>query len=361
MDVQHYFSSDYRAARSKFREAAASAGFELESFENPTPAPDGDSLYADVAFWGDEQSERALLANSATHGVEGFCGSGVMVGWLRSGGYRHVPPGIRVVLVHAVNPFGFAWLRRVNEDNVDLNRNFVDHSGVYPDNVDYAELHPWIVPQSWDQDTVAECDMQLREYAAQHGAFALQAAMSGGQYAFPDGVFYGGRQPTWSNRIFCTILERFVSAARHVAFVDFHTGLGPYGHAELISQDSPDTPTGATVRSWYGEGVTSPAAGDSASAPLTGVIATAVRAVLHQAEVFSVTAEFGTYPVWEVMASLRADNWLHLHGELDSLLGREIKADIRRRFYPDEADWKELVFVRGRQVLNRAVRGLEGL
>ena len=38
-------------------------------------------------------------------------------------------------MIHALNPFGFAHLRRANEDNVDLNRNFVDHEGGnYPEN-----------------------------------------------------------------------------------------------------------------------------------------------------------------------------------------------------------------------------------
>ena len=71
----------------------------------------------------------------------------------------------------------------------------------------------------------------------------------------------------------------------------------------------------------------------------------------------SATLEFGTYPVREVLHALLADNWLHAHGDVESPLGREIKADIRKRLFPDEDDWKERVLVQGTEILNRTLRG----
>ena len=67
-----------------------------------------------------------MVIISETHGVEGFCGSGCQVGFLVERVYEGLPKTVGVALVHALNPYGFAWLRRVNEDNVDLNRNFRD-------------------------------------------------------------------------------------------------------------------------------------------------------------------------------------------------------------------------------------------
>ena len=109
---------------------------------------------------------------------------------------------------------------------------------------------------------------------------------------------------------------------------------------------------------WYGAGVTSPEAGTSSSAVLSGTIKAAIDDILAEAEVTGVTAEYGTYPVRDVLRSLQADNWLHARGDLGSELGRRIKAQIRRAFYPDEDDWKELVFVRARQIIRRALAGL---
>ncbi len=358
MDVIEYFARDYRAARAKFLEAADAAGLTVETLENPATGPDGKTLFTDVATIGDPNAEKVLLANSTTHGVEGFCGSGVMVGWLRSGAWKALPEGVRAVLVHAINPHGFAWLRRVNEDNVDLNRNFVDHDAVPPENPDYDTLHAHLIPERWDAAAQAGVQAFMDGEVAARGEFAVRTALCQGQYGHADGLFHGGRAPTWSNRTFRDILRRHCGSARHIAFLDFHTGLGPYGTAEMIARFEADTPLARRLQSWFGEGLTSATMGTSSSPALSGLIATSVGQECPDAEVSSITVEYGTYPPRVVIAALVADNWLHLKGDPASNLGQAIKADIRRRFYPDEDDWKELVYLRGRQIIARAMTGL---
>lgn len=359
MDAINYFASDYRAARAKFLEAARAVGASIETFDNPALGPDGKPLHTDVALLGDPTADRVLLANSATHGGEGFCGSGCMVGWLRSGRHRNMPANVRAVLVHAINPYGFAWIRRVNEDNIDLNRNFVDHgTGTWPANADYGPLHAHILPDSWDDDSLREMESVFQAYIAEHGEFGLQTALSKGQYDHGDGIFYGGRKQTWSNRTFRDIVSRLVAGAVHIGFIDFHTGLGPYATAELIARFEPGSDVERHYRSWYGEGLTSPSSGNSTSPALHGLIADGVTGSCPNAAVTSITAEYGTFPIRDILFALLSDNWLHAKGKLDSEQGREIKANMRRRFYPDEDDWKELVWLRGRQILDRAVRGL---
>lgn len=348
------FAADYREAREKFLAAASAAGARIETFDNPQPGPDGAPVHTDVALIGDDAAENVLIANSATHGVEGFCGSAALVGWLRTGEGNALASGTRAVLIHAINPHGFAWLRRVTEDNVDLNRNFVVHDGNYPARPAYDELHPVLVPKLWDDKSKAAREKAYAKYIKKHGEYGLQSAVTGGQYGRADGLFYGGRAATWSNTTFHAILENFVSGAEKIAFLDFHTGLGPYGYGTLLGGST----SGRGLGAWFGEGKASPSPGKSLSAPLSGVIGGAVRRQFPDAEVTSATVEFGTYPVPEVLAALLADNWIHLHGDPDSELGREIKAEIRKRLYPDEDDWKELVWLRSRQVLRRAARGL---
>ena len=352
------FSPDYRAARSKFREAARAAGAALEDHVNPAAAPSGhgEKLTADVALLGPRDAGRVLLVNSGTHGVEAFAGSAIEIGFLA--GRPALPNDVRVVMVHAINPHGFAWLRRVTEENVDLNRNFVDHDGPHPANDAYDALHPALCPERWDAASLAEMERAIEDYVDRNGAFALQAVVTRGQYRHPDGIFYGGKMPTWSNSTFRDILDRHVTGARRVAFVDLHTGLGAYGDAEMIGGASPSTPGGRRMRDWYGDIVTSPSTGTSSSAPLVGVIARSVREAARGADVISATLEFGTYPVREVLHALLADNWLHAHGDLDSPLGREIKADIRKRLFPDEDGWKERVLTKGVEILNRTLAGL---
>jgi hypothetical protein len=307
---------------------------------------------------GSPSAKRIVLVNSATHGVEGFCGSGIIVSWLRSGQWKALSPGVAMVLVHAINPYGFAWLRRVTKDNVDLNRNFQDFAQPLPVNARYDELQPVILTERWDDAAVAELGRAFEAFRQRHGAMALQGAISGGQYRHADGVFYGGTQPTWSNRTFRAILDKFAARAGHVAFIDLHTGLGPYGYGELICHAMPGTEEWAELQAWYGEGLTSPEAGNSSSAPLTGFIRKAVVEALPKAKVRALTIEYGTFAVPVVLGALIADNWLHLKGDLASPLGQRIKAEIRRAFYPDEDDWKEMVALRAHQIMRRAVRGI---
>ena len=146
-------------------------------------------------------------------------------------------------------------------------------------------------------------------------------------------------------------------------FLDWHTGLGPYGNGELIGMTRPGSAHGDRVNAWFVNGLTTPSEGQSSSAPLTGTIGSGLRRRLSDTptDVTSLTVEFGTYSVREVLMALIADNWLHAKGNPDSDLGRGIKAQIRKALYPDEDDWKELVWVRGRQIMRRGIRGLATL
>ena len=136
------FSPSYREARARFVQAADACGAQLHSDAMALPGADGERLAMDVAIHGPADAAQVLMTTSAVHGIEGFCGSAIQTGWLQS---LSLPPGVAVVHVHAVNPHGFSHARRVNEDNVDLNRNFIDFAQPLPVNADYAHDHQGIV------------------------------------------------------------------------------------------------------------------------------------------------------------------------------------------------------------------------
>lgn len=361
MSPAEFFPEDYRSGRSAFRAAAANAGARLATYDAPSTGPDGAPLHTDVAILGRDDAPRVLLCNSATHGVEGFCGSGVFTGWLRNA--PEIPQTVKVVLIHALNCHGFAWLRRTTEENVDLNRNFVDHAAGLPRNAEYAELHSHLLPDRWNEQTVAALKKTLEGYVAERSFYRLQCVLTGGQYDRADGIFFGGREPATARERFLKIVEDHAAGARHVLFLDWHTGLGPYGTAELIGMTRPGSPHGDRVNAWFLNGLTSASDGSSSSAPVTGTIGSGLRRRLAGSgtEITSLTVEFGTYPPRDVLMALIADNWLHAKGDPESALGREIKKQVRRALYPDEDDWKELVWVRGRQLMRRSVEGLSGL
>jgi len=235
MNLSHYFSSSFAEAQAKFRDAAREAGARLSTFKNPAPAPSGVTLSTESAWIGPSHAERLLIVLSGTHGVECYCGSGLQIGLLESGLAAERPDGTAILMIHAINPSGFAWTRRVTEGNVDLNRNFIDHKRPYPRNLAYELLRDAICPKDWSPAGQAAANAILDAYGKVNGEMALQTAISQGQYIDPAGLFFGGRAPTWSNLIFREILRREAGTARVVAFLDLHTGLGPYGVGEIIN------------------------------------------------------------------------------------------------------------------------------
>jgi hypothetical protein len=352
------FAADYSQAREKFLKAGTARGCKLSAHLNPyAKGPKGEDLFVDVATTGPNDATSALLLISGTHGVEGYAGSACQIGWLKSERNDAFPPQLKIVMIHALNPYGFAWNRRVTEDNVDLNRSFVDQ-GACPDNEGYEELKQAIAPANLNADTLKEADAVLRAYGKKHSAFALQEAISKGQYKHPDGMYYGGAREQWSAGLFRHIVRRELGNCRTIGVVDFHTGLGPYGYGELICEDPADSLAYRRARSWWGDTVRSTQAGDSVSAHVTGSIDSAVPGLLPRSEVTMTTLEFGTYSTLEVFQALRADNWLHVNGNPLGPEAAAIKTDIRCSFYPDRDDWKEMVWQRAEAVLAQAVKGL---
>ncbi|MBI3451321.1 MAG: DUF2817 domain-containing protein [Rhodospirillales bacterium] len=358
MSLAPYFARDYSEARSKFLVAAGNAGARIDHFQNPLRGPQGEKLFADAAWIGPPDATRVIVTISATHGGEGYCGSGCQVAWYAQGFAAKLPKGVAALAIHAINPNGFAWTRRVTEDNVDLNRNFLNHATPHPANPGYVALADAITPLEWTDASRAASLRAFDVYKAEHGDEALRRALMGGQYSHPGGIFFGGHAPTWSNRTLRAIFARYLAKVPHVAVIDYHTGLGPYGHGELICALPKNSPHLARMQSWLWGEMTSTEAGTSSSVKLLGINQQGMYEMLPNAALSPLALEFGTLSIPEVLDALRADNWLHVHGDLASPQAKEIKAQMRAAFYPDKDDWREMVWARALKVNEAMIAGL---
>ncbi|GAB5488132.1 MAG: M14 family metallopeptidase [Parasphingorhabdus sp.] len=356
-DILSCFSASYAEAREQFLQACDKRSLKVESRLNPNAkGADGEELFTDIVKIGSPVASKALLLISGTHGVEGYSGSAVQTGMLTQDFLASLPADMSVIMVHAMNPYGFSHDRRVNEDNIDLNRNFLDFDAPERPQSDYSNIHGCVLPSDWGGAALEAANTGLMSYIAQHGMPAFQAAVTSGQYQYPDGLFYGGDRPSWSNKTFRSILSQHLTGAASLAVIDFHTGLGPYGYGELITIGSEHQK--ALAAKCYGDQVTDPEAGTSTSAALDGMLANGISESLPNADISFVTIEFGTRDTSTVLTALRADNWLYQKGDLDSSLGQSIKKDIRDSFYPEEDDWKHSVWSRSCEVIELAMNGL---
>lgn len=355
MTIAEHFSQSFLEARYKFLEACKRRGLAVAHHHNSKAGGvQGESLYTDVVRIGKPDARNLLVIMSGTHGVEGYCGSGIQVGLLEQGWFANLSDDLAVLMIHAINPSGFSHNRRVNEDNIDLNRNFHDFSQLVPVNEHYAVLHSAILPEEWDGPTKSHADEVLEKFATVHGQDALQSAVFGGQYSHAHGLFYGGAEPSWSRDTLERILIEHAGSARRVGMIDVHTGLGPYGVGELITIGS--EAQSMRAHQWYGKQVTNPDAGSSSAKPVIGTVAHGFERILEGKETTFVAIEYGTLPLADVLDALRADNWLYLRGNVSSDLGQQIKRQVRDTFYCDADDWKQMIWERATEVIGMAVR-----
>ncbi|MDT9000578.1 M14 family metallopeptidase [Paucibacter sp. APW11] len=357
-----HFSQRYAEARQRWLAIVEQLGLDAEPHWHPLLGRDGERLALDVLRQGKPQADKLLIISSGCHGVEGFCGSAIQHALLCDADWNAAvreaqQQGVAVLTLHALNPHGFSWWRRVTQEGVDLNRNFVDFHAPLPANPGYEALAGALVPAHWPPSDADQA--QLRAYAQAHGEAALQAAITGGQYSHELGLFYGGHAPTWSQQTLRQLLREHGHAARQIAWLDLHTGLGPSGVGERIFTGRNEAAAITRARAWWGEGLTTLFDGSSSSAPLQGLMWHAVYQECPRADYTGIALEFGTVPLAEMIDALRADHWLEAHPEAPPALAAAIKRQIRDAFYTDTDTWKTQILQQGKAAALQGLRGLQ--
>ncbi|MEY9981491.1 hypothetical protein ABH995_000828 [Bradyrhizobium yuanmingense] len=357
--VSTSFSVDYRQARERFLAALPQGrAFVLENFLGPQ----NEELAVDAAWVGDPEAKCVLVMISGTHGPEGFCGSAIQIDWLALLKECCLPEGVALLFIHGLNPYGFAWDRRVTQEGCDLNRNFVDFAAGAPANPGYDELRAHLVPPALEGPPFESARDAIRRFKQTHGERAFQIARKAGQYTDPDGMFFGGFRPSWSACTLDAIAGEYgLTSRKFVAVIDVHTGLGPYGYGELQSEHVAASASQAIADRMFGPSVTSADLGTSASIPIHGSLQLFWERLLGDGRHLYLCLEYGTFNTEAAQRVLLADQWLHVHGGGDRTgeSGREVRSRMRAHFCPDDLAWKEAVLFRGRQVLRQALSGLE--
>jgi hypothetical protein len=332
----------YSKARHNFLTAAEEQATFIKSWQHPLRGIAGEKLYLDLAWFGELTAPKVLLLVSGTHGVEGYCGSGIQVGSIRTGWHLQADSNVAIAMIHGLNPHGMSHLRRVNEDGVDINRNFIDFRQPLPKNPFYDDLAQVIVPQHWTEVTQGETLDCIMEYLSSKPSGLADLAK--GQYHYWYAPFYGGEVPTWSNRLFDHISDRYLGDKRAVGLLDYHTGLGQYATGQLMSLPvNPAAKQNLASEIWGDKLVVTGSAKSVATYSPQGTLIAALQAKLEASTCIAAAYEFGTIAETEVFHALRADHWLHAHGDLDTSQAIEIKQNMLDAFYGDRPDWQKSV------------------
>lgn len=348
--MQEYFSADFAVAADRFRREAHAVGARLHQLPLRALAPDGGPLAVDIAWLGSRRPRRVLLHSTGLHGVEGFAGSAIQLKLLAENSVA-LPDDGALILVHVLNPYGMAWLRRVNENNVDLNRNFRDPA----DNgaavsADYRALESFLNPQTPPGTDLFY--LLAAWHAMRRGFGTLVRAIASGQYEYPKGLFYGGAGTEESPALLEAWVNEYLQSAESLFAIDVHTGLGRRGRQTLFLEMR----GGKSQPRRLGEALGLPLVvvdtkmrGGYAN---RGGYACALLRWLAPRHVDVVTQEFGTLSAIRVLHAMREENRSHFHGLGDP--GHESKHRLMEVFCPSSAGWRQKVLEQGVGFVARA-------
>ena len=354
------FSLDYPAARTKFQAAIRYRKGTLAAYPHPSAfGRHGEVLSIDVGVIGPKDAPNSLLVISGTHGLEGRCGSAAQVGWLLGDGAAALPAQTNVVMIHAINPWGVSHGFRTTENNVDINRNFVDFTQPLPENPHYQTLHTMRTPRDWTRASLAATQAGLNGFSEQVGPAALFDTIARGQYTHADGINYGGHAREWSNLTLERIVGEHLPASRRVGLIDWHTGLGAYGEPFFLCFNEEGSALQSRAADWWSAqrvigqkplGVERP--------NYTGLVFHGVQSFLQDRPLCGAVVEFGTRDGDEMGKMLHLDRWLRYEGQPDSATYRMLHADLEDSFVPVEMLWRQKVLDEAVRITQQAVDGM---
>jgi hypothetical protein len=340
------FHDTYEEARATFRKMVTDVGGELTAL-TVMQSEEGEPLTIDAATFG--KGNKVLVLSSGLHGVEGFAGSAIQLQMIKQG----LPEDIRVVMLHALNPYGMSKIRRVNENNVDLNRNFLEGDEAYEGSSDgYQRLNALLNPEK----PTGGLELMLLRTVIQiliHGYNTLKTAVVGGQYDFPKGLFYGGERLEKAPTLLMKHLPSLVEGAEKIVHIDFHTGLGESGTYALLVDTEAGSKAHLDLRDAYGDRIQPWDADHGVAYKIRGGLPDAMNRLLGE-KVEVLTCEFGTIPALKVLQALRTENQAH-HWGGDK---KAAKAGLKHAFCPAEQRWETAIMKGGDTVINQAIAQL---
>ena len=334
-----------------FGDAACAAGARMTELHLDAMGPAGAPLAVEIAWFGLDNPSRVVIHSSGIHGVEGFAGSAVQLALLDS--EFTIPNDGALILVHCLNPYGMAWLRRVNENNVDLNRNFIvdaaERTGVADT---YRQLdgllNPKRLPPGPDlfYPRAAQCILK-------YGMPTLRQAIAEGQYEYPEGLFYGGKEFEKGTLLYLGWLSAHLKSVRRVVAIDLHTGLGKWGEEALyLRSGNNQSEEAARLGSALGRTLVTDAPAHGAY-EIRGMLSDVFAMLDPRPDWSFVLQEFGTYSALRVLNALRRENFWYHHGYTSP--EHWTRKRLKDTLAPANRKWRSSVVDRGVSLCKRVM------
>lgn len=345
---QSFFSSDYQTAKKRFIKSAKEAGAKLSKLSLSEVGPDNEELTIDIAWFGNPKPNRAIVHTSGVHGVEGFAGSAIQLRLLD--GLPKLPADSAIIFVHAINPYGMAWLRRYNESNVDLNRNFRFQSQDWVEDASlYSELNDLLNPNTYPlfDSFLVRASIAISRY----GMDQLRDAIPTGQNFNPNGLFYYGSHLEQGPQLYSNWVNESLASLNYLLVIDVHTGLGHRGQESLFHKSS-STDSAFLSNRLQKKLMTDYATEGAMAYAFEGGHVAAYTQLAEQCSVDFIAQEFGTYPNLYVLQALRDENRAHNLGITNPEIPE--KQRLKEAFNPENPAWQAKVVNDGVSIFERS-------
>jgi len=361
-----FFHETYAENREQFRRLAASLQREFSDVETSKcivkSEVDSDLTIDAVYIPARNAAKKLLIMTSGVHGMEGFTGSAVQQYFMTEVLDDEVLQNMGVLLIHAINPYGFKYQRRVSEDNVDMNRNFHSSKDLFTKkNEGYASIYHFLNPQRKVRAGYFRNSLfflKSSSLISKYSMRVLRQATVQGQYEFSKGIFFGGNdfepQKEWLERL----LAEKTSDYDFVFAIDIHTGLGKRGKLHFLPGYVHDPNSETLLEELFKDQTIDWPNREKEFYTVTGMFRQYVGSLLSADKKYiRIAFEYGTLNSQSIMGSIRSlhnmilENQGFHHGYENTKTENLVKHRFREMFFPSSEIWRYQIMKQTSEIL----------
>jgi predicted deacylase len=346
------FPSTYRESRQCFRDDLEIIRHFWSSVKLKNHAINGsgeltiDWILADAR----RRKEKLLVITTGLHGIEGYIGSAVLQLCIEEFLPRIDPDTTGILLIHSLNPWGMSHWKRVNTNNVDLNRNFISGEFKSPllENPDYPRLIPFLCPKlplGLLSVEKVRFVVGLLMTVIRLGTGRLREAALMGQYDYPSGIYFGGQSLQEETQTIMKLYQDTFKGYHHIVHLDLHSGYGPRDQMTVVTSPRDERDAQAIKRDYHLDRVAgaNPDEFYSMNGDMNDWEYELVREKFPRARIFAANFEFGTYGN-SFLAEARSLRITILKNQGDQYGGFPatkawVDREYRKLYLPEEMTW----------------------
>lgn len=347
------FCQNYKDCQNGIIEASIEIATKTKIAAKITEIPIDNQNYIQ-SFYFDNGGERLILLSSGVHGIEGPVGASMQIEFMKNWHKTFKDLGFDILYLFAVNPWGVKNKRRVNADNIDLNRNFIiDGDYAKQKNLGYLKLSQDLNPESQINSNSlfekASFYFKFIIMALREGVSTLRQAIVGGQYEVAKGIFFGGKTKSKSY----IALEKYFTENQFNKLemhIDFHTGYGERGKLHVWPNRKQNYPMFSQQYLTFGS--------DDDFYANSGDFTYYTTHHLFGAGI-GVTFEYGTLDSQTTLGSVESlrrminENQGHWHGYSKTKVEKSIKNEFAEQFNPSDESWRAKVLKQTNDVFSK--------